>query len=90
MGSVNDRSVMFERSLLQERIRSGLDNARAEGKTLGRPTGSSTTKKYKKRVLKCREEGRSYRWIAKDLQISKNTVAKIVKGAGIEETGGLN
>jgi len=26
----------FERSLLQERIRSGLDNARAAGKTLGR------------------------------------------------------
>ena len=75
----------FERSLLQERIRSGLDNARSAGKTLGRPAGSSTTNKYKKRVLKCREEGKSYRWIAKDLQISKNTVAKIVKSAETEE-----
>ena len=75
----------FERSLLQERIRSGLDNARAAGKTLGRPLGSSTTDKYKKRVLRYRKAGKSYRWIAKDLQISKNTVAKIIKSAGTDE-----
>jgi len=72
----------FERSLLQERIRSGLEAARASGKTLGRPAGtSSTINKHKDQVLRYREEGRSYRWIAKDLQISKTTVIKIVKAA---------
>ena len=68
----------FERSLLQERIHSGLDNARAAGKTLGRPLGTTTTHKYKNKVLCYREAGKSYRWIAKDLQISKNTVSKII------------
>ena len=28
----------FERSLIQERVRAGLRNARAKGKRLGRPT----------------------------------------------------
>lgn len=68
----------FERSLLQERIHSGLDNARAADKTLGRPLGTTTTHKYKNKVLCYREAGKSYRWIAKDLQISKNTVSKII------------
>lgn len=69
----------FERSLLQERIRSGLDNAKSAGKTLGRPLGSSTSVKYQKDVLKYRKEGRSYRWIAKDLQISKTTAVKLAR-----------
>lgn len=30
----------FEKALIQERVNEGLDRARAEGKTLGRPVGS--------------------------------------------------
>ena len=29
----------FERSMIQERVRAGLERARAQGKTLGRPRG---------------------------------------------------
>ncbi|WP_245289607.1 MULTISPECIES: hypothetical protein [Agrobacterium] len=34
-------------------------------------------------------EGRSYRWIARDLGISKNTVAEIAKRIRAEQTTGI-
>ncbi len=38
----------YERELIVSRINSGLDRARAEGKTLGRPFGSKDTKRRKR------------------------------------------
>ena len=38
----------YERELIVSRINSGLDRARAEGKTLGRPNGAKDTKRRKK------------------------------------------
>jgi len=40
--------AQFERSLIQERINAGLDRARKEGKTLGRPKGSKDKKVRRK------------------------------------------
>lgn len=72
--------AQFERDLLSERVRSGLAAARARGKKLGRQPGQRPkSDKLSPKVLEAVEQGRSYRWIARDLGISKNTVLDIVK-----------
>ena len=62
----------FERSLISERVRSGLAKARAQGKILGRPKVSAETIKEIKRL---RKEGKSLTQIAKQLGVSYQTVA---------------
>ena len=72
--------AQFERDLLSERVKSGLAAARARGKKLGRQPGQRPkSDKFAPKVLQAIAEGRSYRWIARDLGISKNTVTDIVK-----------
>ena len=66
--------AQFERDLLSERA------ARARGKKLGRQPGQRPkSDKLAPKVLQAVQEGRSYRWIARDLGISKNTVLEIMK-----------
>ncbi len=70
----------FESDLIRERIRSGLAAAKARGKRLGRQPGRQPkSDRLASKVLVLVSEGRSYRWIARDLGISKNTVTEIVK-----------
>lgn len=70
----------FERDLISERVKSGLTAAKARGKKLGRQKGQRPkSDRLTPQVLKFVEEGRSYRWIARELSISKNTVLDIVK-----------
>ncbi|MGL5807949.1 MAG: recombinase family protein [Xenococcaceae cyanobacterium] len=70
----------FERDLLRERIRSGIAAAKARGVKSGRRIGQRVkADKVASRVLLMVEEGYSYRDIAKQLHISKNTVGDIVK-----------
>jgi DNA invertase Pin-like site-specific DNA recombinase len=72
--------AQFERDLISERVKSGLAAAKARGKKLGRQPGQRPkSDKLAPKVLEAIEEGRSYRWIARDLGISKNTVGDIVK-----------
>lgn len=72
--------AQFERDLISERVKSGLAAARARGKKLGRQRGQRPkSDKLAPKVLKLVEDGKSYRWIARDLGISKNTVGDIVK-----------
>jgi DNA invertase Pin-like site-specific DNA recombinase len=72
--------AQFERDLLSERVKSGLAAARARGKKLGRQPGQRPkSDKFAPTVLQAVAEGRSYRWIARDLGISKNTVLDIMK-----------
>ena len=72
--------AQFERDLLSERVKSGLAAARARGKKLGRQPGQRpTADKVADKVIAAVAEGRSYRWIAQDLAISKNTVLEIMK-----------
>lgn len=67
----------FERDLLKERINSGIKNAKAKGIHCGRPVGKDTSKD--KKVMQLIGDGRSYRWIAHELQISPTTVLAIAK-----------
>lgn len=70
----------FERDLLRERVRSGIAAARARGVQFGRQPGQRTkADRFQARVLQLRSEGKSYREIAKELRLSKNTVMGIVQ-----------
>ena len=70
----------FERELTQERIRSGIAAAKARGKRLGRQPGDRPkSDRLAARVMALVANGRSYRLIAREVGLSKNTVADIVK-----------
>ncbi len=72
--------AQFERDLLSERVKSGLAAARARGKRLGRQLGQRPkSDRFAPKVIQAVADGRSYRWIARDLGISKNTVLEIIK-----------
>src|ERR1700674_4421727 len=60
----------LERSLIAERVRAGLRNARAKGKTLGRPRTVVDTA----RIGRLRATGCSWRTIARQLGVSVGTV----------------
>ena len=68
----------FERSMIQERVKAGLNRARAQGKTLGRPKVSS---KVEKAVLAARDEGTGKRKIARQLGVGVGTVSRIISEA---------
>ncbi len=60
----------LERSLIVERVRAGLRNARAKGKTLGRPRVAVDAS----RIAVLRASGQPWRAIAKTLGVSVGTV----------------
>ena len=70
----------FERELTQERIRSGIAAAKARGKRLGRQPGQRPkSDRLAPKVLALVAQGRSYRLIGREVGLSKNTVAEIIK-----------
>src|SRR5262249_59056139 len=69
----------FERDLIRERVKSGLAAAKARGVKLGRQLGQRPSDKKAKKVLTLHEEGLSYRLIARNRGLSKNTVMDIVR-----------
>lgn len=71
--------AQFERDLIAERTKSGLAEAKRQGKKIGRQEGQNPSDKIAPKVLNLIGEGRSYRWIAHELQISPTTVMQIVK-----------
>ena len=62
----------LERSLIVERVRAGLRNARAKGKRLGRPRAAVDAS----RIARLRAQGRSIRDIATELGCSPGLVHK--------------
>jgi len=70
----------FERELTQERIRSGIAAAKDRGNRLGRQPGQRPkADRLTPKVLALIGQGRSYRLVGRELGLSKNTVAAIVK-----------
>jgi DNA invertase Pin-like site-specific DNA recombinase len=67
----------FERSMLIERTRAGLDRARAQGKRLGRP---STPDHVTSRVLELRRAGMGMDRIARELGIGKSVAQRVCQG----------
>jgi len=68
----------LERSLIAERVRAGLRNARAKGKTLGRPRMIMDNA----RIARLRAEGRTVREIADTLGVSRSLVHKTLTNRG--------
>jgi DNA invertase Pin-like site-specific DNA recombinase len=64
----------FEKSLLVERTKMGLDHARANGKILGRPRVRDD-----KEILKLRSQGLSYTGIERQLGISRGAIYRAIK-----------
>ena len=68
----------FERSLIQERIKSGVALARSKGKVFGRKPGSKADK-YRNDIKLLIDEGKSIRAIATKLDIDKGLVERQLK-----------
>src|SRR3954447_6529318 len=78
----------FERELIQERIRSGLAAAKTRGQRLGRQPGQRPkSDRLAPKVLALVAQGRSYRLVGREVGLSKNTVADIVKRARAARAG---
>jgi DNA invertase Pin-like site-specific DNA recombinase len=67
----------LERSLIVERVKAGLRNAKAKGKRLGRPRSILDTAK----VARLRAEGRSWRKIARIMECSARTCRRAGQNA---------
>lgn len=66
----------FERSMIQARVKAGLERARARGKKLGRPKVSSSTEA---KILAARSTGRGIRKIARELGVGVSVVQRVCR-----------
>jgi DNA invertase Pin-like site-specific DNA recombinase len=69
-----------ERNLIAERVRAGLRNARAKGKTLGRPRKNVDAAQ----IRALRASGHSWRSIARAMKLSVGTVYAATRSQGAE------
>lgn len=65
----------FERAMIQERVKAGLERARSQGKRLGRPTVSAS---IEARIAELRGQGLGKIKIAKTLGVGVSTVQRVV------------
>jgi DNA invertase Pin-like site-specific DNA recombinase len=66
-----------ERVRLRERVMAGLERAKSQGRTGGRPKVADTVKSVK--IRKLREQGMSIRAIANEVNVSPGTVVAVLK-----------
>jgi DNA invertase Pin-like site-specific DNA recombinase len=69
----------FEREIIKERVRAGMEKAKSKGKILGRPKIPPFTIKT---ALDLKKQGLSYKTICKKLGISKSTYYQIIAVKG--------
>ena len=74
----------FERGILSERVKAGLNRAREEGKTLGRPVKIANIKK----ILEERNKGKTIRAIACQQGLSVGKVHRVLNETGENNTTG--
>ena len=65
----------FERAMIQERVKAGLERARAQGRKLGRPPVSADVEA---RIADLRAEGMGKLKIARTLRIGVSTVQRVI------------
>jgi DNA invertase Pin-like site-specific DNA recombinase len=65
----------LERSLIVERVKAGMRNAKAKGKAIGRPTMTVDVSSVRHRISK----GESLRAVARDLDVSPSLLVKRLK-----------
>ncbi|MBZ5701015.1 MAG: recombinase family protein [Acidobacteriia bacterium] len=68
----------LERSLIVERVRAGLRNARAKGKRLGRPRVAVDVR----RIAALRAQGLGWKKIAREIGIGVSTVLRVAREGG--------
>ena len=66
----------YERELISERVKSGLDNARRKGIVLGRKT--NLTPEVEEQIIQLKSEGVGYNTLAKRLSVSVKTIRKVL------------
>ncbi len=66
----------FERAMIRDRVKAGLERAKAQGKRLGRPPVKATVERA---IHRERAKGKGIRRIASDLGVGVGTVQRIVK-----------
>lgn len=66
----------FERAIIRERVKAGMEKAKARGARIGRPKIPPFTVK---KVIELRNAGYPYQEIIKKLKISKSTYYEIIK-----------
>jgi DNA invertase Pin-like site-specific DNA recombinase len=71
----------MERSMISERVKAGLRNAKAKGTQLGHPSPTPITKRLIERVRELNKQGQSLREIAAQVKVSHVTVARLLKAA---------
>lgn len=77
----------FERSMLQERIKAGLERAKAEGKTLGR---RKVSPEKEEAIKSLRETGMGIKSIAREVGVGVSVVQRVVKAmAGQPEASSI-
>lgn len=67
----------FERTLIRERVRAGIRNARKDGVRLGRPAKQIDAG----RLLELRHQGLSLRKLSKELHVAQGTILKALRHA---------
>lgn len=76
-------SAEIERTLLSERTKQGLDRARKQGKRIGRLKGQKPSHykltPYKRKIKRYLNEGRSKLSIAKELNVTWQTLDRFIK-----------
>jgi putative DNA-invertase from lambdoid prophage Rac len=73
--SVINAVAEFERDLLVERTQAGLNRAKAQGKTFGRP--ASLTDDQRKEVVQRLKDGTGVSTLARELKTSRQTIMRI-------------
>lgn len=75
----------FERDIIVERTKAGLEAARKQGRTGGRPTVDERTRRQ---VVALKQSGERAVDIAKEYGIARSTVYKILKESNLHEKAG--
>lgn len=65
----------FEQAMIQERVKAGLERARSQGKTLGRPR---TPTAVEQKIREARQQGKGIKKIAAELGVGVSVVQRVV------------